>query len=68
MKYLLDTNVISELVARKPNPRVVQWVDSLDPNSVDLSVITIGELRRGIENCLTPSERRFCRTGSMRIY
>jgi len=49
MKYLLDTNVISELVTSHPNPRVVQWVDSLDPDSVYLSVITIGELRKGIE-------------------
>jgi predicted nucleic acid-binding protein len=49
MKYLLDTNVISELVAKNPNQRAVQWIDSLDPNSVYLSVITIGELRKGIE-------------------
>jgi predicted nucleic acid-binding protein len=49
VSYLLDTNVISELVARQPNPRVVQWLDGLDPNRVYLSVITIGELRQGIE-------------------
>jgi len=30
MNYLLDTNVISELIAREPNPRVIDWVDSLD--------------------------------------
>lgn len=57
MKYLLDTNVISELVAKKPNPRVVQWIDGLDPNSVYLSVITIGELRKGIEK-LPNSQRK----------
>lgn len=57
MKYLLDTNVISELVAKQPNPRVVQWVDTLDPNSVYLSVITIGELRKGIEK-LPDSKRK----------
>jgi predicted nucleic acid-binding protein len=49
MNYLLDTNVISELVAKHPNPRVVNWIDRLDPNHVFLSVITIGELRKGIE-------------------
>jgi predicted nucleic acid-binding protein len=49
VKYLLDTNVISELVAKQPNPKVVQWIDSLDPSSVYLSVITLGELRKGIE-------------------
>lgn len=57
MNYLLDTNVISELIARVPNPRVVTWVDQLDPESVYLSVITIGELRKGIEK-LTPSRRK----------
>ncbi len=52
MKYLLDTNVISELVARQPNRQVVQWIhhiDSLEPENLYLSVITIGELRKGIE-------------------
>jgi predicted nucleic acid-binding protein len=57
MRYLLDTNVISELVARQPNPSVVQWIDSLDPNSIYLSVITIGELRKGIEK-LPDSKRK----------
>ena len=49
MKYLLDTNVISELVAKRPNKQVIEWVDHLDSDSVYLSVITIGELRKGIE-------------------
>lgn len=49
MRYLLDTNVISELVAKQPNLNVIEWIDGLDPNSVYLSVITIGELRKGIE-------------------
>jgi predicted nucleic acid-binding protein len=49
VKYLLDTNVISELVARRPSQPVVQWIDALEADSVYLSVITIGELRKGIE-------------------
>ncbi len=49
MKYLLDTCVISELVAKQPQPKVVDWLDHLDPDSVYLSVITIGEIRKGIE-------------------
>jgi tRNA(fMet)-specific endonuclease VapC len=36
-------------VAKQPNQRVVQWIDSLDADSVYLSAITIGELRKGIE-------------------
>ena len=49
MRYLLDTNVISELVAPKPNVNVVRWIESVAPESVFLSVITVGELRRGVE-------------------
>jgi predicted nucleic acid-binding protein len=49
MKYLLDTCVISELVAKRLNQKVIDWIDQLDPDSVYLSVITIGEIRKGIE-------------------
>lgn len=48
MKYLLDTCVISELMVKQPNKKVIQWIDSLEPKSVYLSVITIGEIRKGI--------------------
>lgn len=57
MNYVLDTNVVSELVAREPNAAVVEWIDHLDPETVYLSVITIGELRKGIEK-LAPSRRK----------
>lgn len=57
MKYLLDTCVISELVARKPSAHVLDWIDGIDPDSAYLSVITIGEIRKGIEK-LPDSERK----------
>lgn len=57
MNYLFDTNVISELRSPHPNQAVVDWIDSLDPNTVYLSVITIGEIRKGIEK-LPPSRRK----------
>jgi len=57
MNYVLDTNVISELIARQPNTQVVEWLDNLDPNTVYLTVITIGEIRKGIEK-LPPSKRK----------
>lgn len=57
MNYLLDTNVISELISKRPDKEVVEWLDRLDPNTVYLSVITIGEIRKGIEK-LPPSKRR----------
>ncbi|MEA3349261.1 MAG: type II toxin-antitoxin system VapC family toxin [Chloroflexota bacterium] len=49
MNYLIDTCVISELVSKQPNPNVVDWVDSLESEQVYLSVITIGEITKGIE-------------------
>ncbi len=57
MNYLIDTNVISELISKQPNKKVVEWLDHLDPNRIYLSVITIGEIRKGIEK-LPPSKRR----------
>jgi tRNA(fMet)-specific endonuclease VapC len=58
MSFLLDTCVISELVARQPNPAVVQWVDSVDENMLFLSAITIGEIKRGIEKLPDSSRKR----------
>lgn len=57
MKYLLDTCVISELVSKRPNSKVVEFVDSLDDDDVYLSVITIGEITKGIEK-LSRSRRK----------
>src|SRR3990172_12619896 len=57
MKALLDTCVISELVSKQPNPKVIEFVDSLDPEDVYLSVITIGEIVKGIEK-LSKSRRK----------
>ncbi|MDL1910665.1 type II toxin-antitoxin system VapC family toxin [Chloroflexi bacterium CFX6] len=57
MNFLLDTCVLSELVAKEPNPKVVEFVDSLDADDVYLSVITIGEITKGIER-LPKSKRK----------
>jgi len=57
MKYILDTCAISELVAKQPNPTVVEFIDSLDPDDVYLSVVTIGEISKGIEK-LPKSKRK----------
>jgi predicted nucleic acid-binding protein len=46
--FLLDTNVISELVRPRPNPRVTHWLDSIDEELLFLSVLTLGEIRKGI--------------------
>lgn len=57
MKYLLDTCVISELVSKRPNSSVVKFVDSLDSDDIYLSVITIGEIIKGVEK-LPKSKRK----------
>jgi predicted nucleic acid-binding protein len=57
MSYLLDTCVISELIAKQPNQQVIEWIDALNPDCVYLSVITIGEICKGIEK-LSLSKRK----------
>jgi tRNA(fMet)-specific endonuclease VapC len=49
MNYLLDTCVISELVARRANKSVLEWIDKTDEHMLNLSAVTIGEICRGIE-------------------
>ncbi len=61
MKYLLDTCVISELIARKPDAKVVEWVDGLDVESIYLSVITIGEISKGIAKLADPRRKETLR-------
>jgi toxin FitB len=48
VKYLLDTCVVSELVNKIPDRSVVEWVDEQDSDYLHLSVVTIGEIQRGI--------------------
>jgi len=51
VKVLLDTNVIAELrKGSRANPNVMAWFASIEPADVVLSVLTVGEIRRGIEN------------------
>ena len=55
--FLLDTNVPSELTKPLPNVRVVGWVKDQDNASLHLSVVSVGELRRGF-TILPLSKRR----------
>ena len=57
MKYLLDTNVISEPMKARPNDGVVAWLSGLDEDEVCISVVTITELRYGIERLATGKRR-----------
>src|SRR6056297_1798213 len=58
MSYLIDTFCISELVKKKPNPNVVKWFSDHDELSMFLSVITFGELRKGIEKLPDSSKKK----------
>jgi predicted nucleic acid-binding protein len=49
LSYLLDTNVISELTKRRPNEAVIAWFGRVAGADLHLSVITLGEIRKGIE-------------------
>jgi predicted nucleic acid-binding protein len=49
MSYLLDTNVLSELRRKQPNTGVSAWFAQRPASSLYLSVLTLGELRKGIE-------------------
>ena len=57
MSFLLDTSVISELVKPVPDDKVLDWMKRADENSLYLSVLTIGELEKGIAK-LPASSRR----------
>jgi toxin FitB len=46
--FLLDTNCISELVRSNPEPRVLNWMEAADEAMLYLSVLTVGEIRKGL--------------------
>jgi predicted nucleic acid-binding protein len=48
MNFLLDTCVISEPKQKQPNKKVLEWIDAQDEPKLYLSVLTIGEIRKGI--------------------
>lgn len=57
MITLLDTNVVSEIYKPRPNPAVLAFYDSLPENAILISVMTLGEISKGIER-LDAGQRR----------
>jgi predicted nucleic acid-binding protein len=55
--FLLDTNCISEVVRKEPDPRVLEWMDAAEEGMLHLSVLTLGEIRKGVGG-LPASKRR----------
>jgi predicted nucleic acid-binding protein len=50
LSYLIDTNALSELRRKAPDPSVVDWFSQRPPATLHLSVLTLGEICKGIEN------------------
>jgi predicted nucleic acid-binding protein len=57
VKYLLDTNVISELTRNQPNYRVTKWLENIPNTALYVSVLTLGEIRKGIEKVMEYQRR-----------
>jgi len=57
MGYLIDTDVIAETIKNQPDKSVIEWLEQVPSEALFVSVITIGELRKGIEG-LADKERK----------
>src|SRR5258708_35744052 len=60
--FLLDTNCISELVRPKPEPRVMEWMEAADESLLYLSVLTLGEIRKGVAGLVQGKRRTHLET------
>ena len=58
MSYLIDTNVLSELRRKSPDPGVVAWLSQRPPATLHLSVLTLGEIRKDIEGVNDEARRQ----------
>ena len=58
MKYLLDTCVISEVIKPRPDENVISWMQSQNEDSLYLSVLTFGEIEKGIEKAPDGTKKR----------
>jgi len=58
VSWLLDTCVLSEYARKKPEPKVIAWLDEQDEASLHISVISLGEIGKGILKLRTSDRRR----------
>jgi len=58
MSFLLDTNAVSEWVKPRPDAGLIRWMEAADEDRVFLSVISLAELRYGVERLLAGKRRR----------
>ncbi len=57
MSYLIDTNAISELIKDNPDKNVMQWFQSVPGDRIYISVLTLGELRKGVDLILESARK-----------
>ena len=62
--FLLDTNCVSELVRVKPEPHMLEWMEAAEETLLFLSVLTLGEIRKGLAALPQGRRRRLPRTDS----
>lgn len=55
--YLLDTNVLSETIKPQANAKVLAWLEASDEQLFHISVLTLGEIRNGIDSAPLPARR-----------
>lgn len=58
MKYLLDTCVVCEIIKPKPDKNVVAWLKNQNEDDLFLSVLTFGEIEKGIEKATDATRKR----------
>ncbi|VAX05828.1 hypothetical protein MNBD_GAMMA26-592 [hydrothermal vent metagenome] len=58
MKYLLDTCIISEVIKQKPNKKVILWLQKQEEENLYLSVLTFGEIEKGIEKSVSEDRKK----------
>jgi toxin FitB len=56
VKWILDTNVISETISRRPDANVTNWLDRHPADEMSISIVTLAEIRDGISSA--PERRR----------
>ena len=57
MSFLLDTNAVSEWVKPRPNPGLIAWMEAADEDRIFISVVSLAELRYGVERMPTGRRR-----------
>ena len=58
MSFLLDTNALSEWVKPRPDPGLIRWMESVDEDRTFIRVVSLAELRYGIERMVGGNRRR----------